>query len=205
MRICAVVALTLVALGLSSVVHAAEGGPRIITRNSVTTVTGNTYSRVGSDPVTRNFLTFDGALTSTSESTTHPRLLPHVVVINRPVVEPLAVVEPGLANQPVHPHMIEVFLLGEGQSGSTTIYLDPDVDYENQGSLVLDRDHSINRAQRMANQLRVRRPMILRGNRRSSSSVHEVSPSFILEKPDGVITPRPKRKQPHDTQMVRSD
>jgi len=185
-----------------SVAMAEVSGPRVITRHSVTTIPNNTYRQMGRTPMLRGFLSFDGALSSSDDFATHPRVLPHVVVIERSVVEPLAVVGRGLANQPVHPHLIEVFLFGEGQKGSTTIYLDPDVDYEHQGNLVLDRNHSINRAQRSARLHRARGPLVIRGSSYQPEAAVKVSPRFIIHKP-GVIEPKFRPKKTNDLKMVR--
>lgn len=213
-------AVTIVMVVIPTLARADTPGPRILTRHGVTSPSATTHHRLGRDPVLRNFLSFDtfdgsltkksgdGRLSSKSESATHPRLLPYVVVIERPVVVPDAVVSRGLANQPVHPHLIEVFLLGEGQKGSSTIFLDPNEDYEHQGSLVLDQDHSINRAQRMARKLRARGPMVIRGlgNRANQrTTTPSVRPNFIIEKPGGVIRPKVRPKKANELLMVRSD
>jgi len=134
-------------------------------------------------------------VSSTAEKPATPsaidlRLQTHVVIVQRPVVEPAATVGRALAQQPVWPDLVEVFLLGEGSGGASTIYLHPDVDYENQGNLRLDRNHFINRAQRSANQMRRRPARVIWGAQHTNpTSTPAVAPAFILERPQPA-TPR---------------
>lgn len=197
-----IVALAVVGVVIPSVASAQTSGPRVVTRDGVTTFHKNSVRQLGNTPMLRGFLSFDGVISSGSAYQTQPRLLPHAVVIQRAVVEPLTVVGRGLANQPVHPHLIELFLFGEGQQGSTTIFLDPDVDYENQGSLVLDKNHSINRAQRSTRLHRARGPMVIRGSGHQPVAAPPVMPRFIIQRP-GVIEPKFRQKNPNDLKMVR--
>jgi hypothetical protein len=135
--------------------------------------------------------------------TSHPRLQTHVVIVQRPVVEPAATVSRALAQQPVWPDLVEVFMLGEGSGGASTIYLNPDVDYENQGNMRLDRNHFINRAQRTANQLRRRPARVIWGAQHTQpTSAPAVAPAFILERPQPAT---PQRKHRDDNpKLVRS-
>jgi len=138
---------------------------------------------------------------------TNERLLPHVMVIQRQIVEPAAVVSRALSEQPVHPHLIEVLLLGEGQRETSTIYLDPLADYEHQGSLVLDENHFINRAQRLGRSLRASGAYIIRSSSRPQPVAVPIRPHLIFRAPN---RPLPRRSpdeyvsDPSPNKMVRS-
>jgi hypothetical protein len=81
---------------------------------------------------------------------------PHTRLVLRRVVEPAAVVGRDLAEQPVRTDLVEL------QVVNTTIYLDPDADYEHQGVNPIDEDHRILKAQRLARSLLARPARVLR-------------------------------------------
>jgi len=225
-RLCCALAIS---FAVTTATSASAETPRgkIYTRDTVSTVGGATYHNVTGQPLNNQFPSHGTTLNSTSPFITsgvpmlynngaffqrptaaNTRVLPQVVVIERHVVEPAAVISRELAQQPVHPHLIEVFIFGEGQQGSSTIYLDPDVDYINQGYLKLDEGHSINRAQRLARSLRGRPGMIVYGSRQAApeaktSSV--IKPHMIIEKNDNGFTAPLKLKAKTTEKLVRND
>lgn len=215
----AIAALTLVA-ALATTAAADPPRARIIQRDSNGVVRNVQPHLLPNPSMQSQFLPFDGPVTydyrddsydwrgsrywrHSDNRTIHPRLQTHVVIVQRPVVEPAATVSRALAQQPVWPHLVEVFMLGEGSGGASTIYLDPDVDYENQGSMRLDRNHFINRAQRTANQLRRRPARVIWGAQHTQPTrTPAVAPAFILERPQPAT---PQRKHRLDNpKLVRS-
>ncbi len=198
----AITALTLLAALATTAAAADPPRARIVQRNSDGTQRTVVPHRVPNPSMQSQFLPFDGPLSSKAGSAVQPRLQTHVVIVQRPVVEPAATVDRALAQQPVWPDLVEVFLLGEGSGGASTIYLHPDVDYENQGSLRLDRDHFINRAQRSANQMRRRPARIIWGAQHAEPTETAVAPAFILERPQPA-TPR-RRNNTDKPKFARS-
>jgi hypothetical protein len=179
----AITALSLIA-ALATTAAADPPRARIVQRNSDGTQRTVVPHRLPNPSMQSQFLPFDGPLSSKADSAVQPRLQTHVVIVQRPIVEPAATVGRALAQQPVWPDLVEVFLLGESSGSANTIYLHPDVDYENQGSLRLDRDHFINRAQRSANQMRRRPARIIWGAPHTEpADTADVAPAFILERP----------------------
>ena len=121
------------------------------------------------------------------------------MVIERLVVAPEAVVSRQLAEQPVHPHLIEVYVKGRtpsfGSRGAATIWLDPDVNYYREpGSPVhLDQNHLILRAQRLARSLRARGAYTVWGSERASKPTPRVfRPHMILLEPQFKHAPKQK-------------
>ena len=140
----------------------------------------------------------------------------HVHVVTRPVVEPAATVSRELAEQPVHPYLIEV------QMGTTRIMLDPEKNYHNKpGPGYLDQNHSILKAQSRAIGLKTDRVIIYRGTPKNADA-HDEKPRMImfrldqlekqleqkrvtepeLEKADEVDTPTPES---NDKKMAQAD
>ncbi len=123
-----------------------------------------------------------------------------VRVVVRAVAVPSATVAPALADQPVHPNLIEV------QVNNTTVYLDPDEDYEHQHPVgVLDRNHFIPRAQRLARALGVTiggpiapsgtAARIIYGKPATESQVDD-QPVMIIPKPAGLPAREPGKDMP---------
>lgn len=171
-------------------------GVRIVTRDSVTSGVRVYRHRPYPSPV-RSTIDYRGA-----ERTQKGH--PQTFVIDRPVVAPAATVSRALHEQPVWPHLAEVFIFGEGQSQTSTIYLDPDVDYQNQGMLELDENHFINRAQRMVRRLRAVGPRIVTNPNATQPvpSSQGAVPHMIFEMPDNGATPTP---QVPTERIVRKD
>lgn len=183
----------------ASVALADSSRARIVTRDAVAAST-----RVHSHPTNR-YPDSAGRFFAAKTGAVTDYRVPAAFVIERSVVEPAALVSRELAEQPVWPHLIEVFLFGEGQRQTSTIYLDPYEDYEHQGELVLDDNHFINRAQRLARKLRTPGARVL-SNPFIGPPVEqmmEVKPHMILEAPDA----QPATPKPHVPQerIVRSD
>ena len=124
------------------------------------------------------------------------------LLIQRRVVAPEAVVGRQLAEQPVHPYLIEVFVKGRtpsfGSRGGATIWLDSDVNYylEPGSPLHLDQNHMIQRAQRLARSLRARGAYTVWGSARETRPTLRVfQPHMILMKPQ--FKHAPKQKLPN--------
>ncbi len=123
-----------------------------------------------------------------------------VRIVVRQVTVPSATVSPALADQPVHPHLIEV------KVNNTTVYLDPDEDYEHQHPVgVLDRNHFIPKAQRLAKRLGVAgasnvatngAARIIYGQPEAQEQKLDDQPVMIIPKPAGVPAREPSQTIP---------
>lgn len=186
----------------------ADSRARIVTRQGVVVPTHARSYNLGVTPTGAQFPQFQGPVTPSSfdSGATNARVLPQVAVIQRRVVEPDATVSQALHEQPVHPHLIEVFILGEGQLATSTIYLHPDVNYERQGRLVLDENHSINRAQRLGRSLRAGGATVIWGPAaRDTAPERTIKPHMIFMKPDAELPFDPPRKELNTPQVVRAN
>ncbi len=110
------------------------------------------------------------------------------VIVQRRVAQPAAVVSRSLAEQPVHPYLIEVRL-----ANTTTVYLDPDRDYQYQNGNPIDTNHTLLQAQRLGRELNNPGVTIVRNERAADETqsmvrADEIQPRAILQAP-----PRPRK------------
>lgn len=117
-----------------------------------------------------------------------PGMPQSVRVVTRVVVAPEATVSRELAEQPVRPYLIEMRVNG------TTVYLDPNEDYEHQGPGVLDEAHSIPRGQQLGRALRAQGVQVSYGAQHPRSAQNQaqaIKPLVIIEKPRSMKAPAP--------------
>jgi hypothetical protein len=108
-------------------------------------------------------------------------------VVIRPLADapaPAALVDRALAEQPVHPYLIEVRLV------NTTVYLDPQADYQHKRVGSLDENHFILRAQRLYQSLGGEPARVIYGSRaRRPLAGGPGGPAVVLLKP-GILGPQ---------------
>lgn len=97
-----------------------------------------------------------------------------------------ATVDRLVSETPALPHLARV------QMGSTTILVDPNIDYLSKSPGRIDENHSIIRAQRMFKALAPNRSYVVRGLPRPESAVDvdAIRPSAIIQKPNLFDKPR---------------
>ena len=149
---------SLIVLAVAGVATAGDNRATVLTRNSVLT------PQITSHPVITN----GSSLVSMTQ---------------REVVEPRAVVNRYLSNQPVHPHLIEV------QVAHTTVYLDPSVDYlrQHRHSTMTERNYITAALQQYQSRTRSRARVIHARRYRPSKRAAGAHPEMIL-------LPRPDRQ-----------
>ncbi|MCX5662201.1 MAG: hypothetical protein NTW19_21190 [Planctomycetota bacterium] len=106
-----------------------------------------------------------------------------------PAAYPAATVDRALSQQPVHPWMYQV------RVGSTSTWLDPLANYNDDGPGSLDENHFIPRSQReYISRNFDTRPYVITGHRNAPMVTH-YEPLMTILKPDA-LTPLPKPNAP---------
>lgn len=100
-------------------------------------------------------------------------------IVNRTVVAPAATVSRELAEQPVHPYLLEV-----QQPGGARVTLDPAKDYNGSPIHKLDENHWILKAQRLHTSLSTPTVMTIGPSERpQTAALGKIEPRAILLKP----------------------
>ena len=101
-----------------------------------------------------------------------------VEVVLRSVTQPAAVISRALSEQPVHPHLIE------GRFVHTTVYLDPEKNYERTGRVGRrNPNEKLLRAQRLWKYLNARKAHVVYGRGHRPAVASAIEPYMIIMKP----------------------
>jgi len=130
--------------------------------------------------------------------TVEPRQHQSVQIVTRRVVEPAATVSRALSEQPVRPHMVELRI------ADRTTFFDPQAEHLQPRRFRIDENHTIIRAQRLANSLNARPVTVIYGSDAAAERNLEPQPHIILLKPDYLRpAPRPRSLPPVVPQQVK--